>query len=154
MYAQARYNYDADHVLGTFLGKSYGQRLQVIPQMGILIGDTKDYRGIGPEVDFSISGREFNAFLMTQYSFGLPDRPDFTYYWLDTTRQVTTRLALGVDAQLYKATRNGASGSSIDLGPRVKMSLGSLYVFAWGTVNTSDTNTKKLYFGVGRVFSR
>ena len=129
-YAELRYNYDYDHTLGIYAGKTYylnkDSTQSLIPQVGWLSGDI--HAG-SLQAYYILNTRKLFIEFDNQFSFLFNNKKNIYYNWLSASYHINSLFSAGAATQWYV----GPGGNYGDNGLFVSFAKGdyvlSLYDF-------------------------
>lgn len=101
-YAELRYNYDYDHTLGIYAGKTYylnkDSTQSIIPQVGWLSGDI--HAG-SIQAYYILDTKKLFLEFDNQFSFRFNNKKNIYYNWLSASYHISSVFSAGVATQWY-----------------------------------------------------
>lgn len=130
-YGEIRYNYDADHTLGLYGGRtvSVGTRLvqSFTTQLGFLFGD---FQGASFQVYYQLATRCFELNSQQQYSVSWQrGNSPFYYTWSDAQWKAGRHLRVGASVQVSRSNTDSYTDGGLLIGYKMPHLYVSLYHF-------------------------
>lgn len=133
-YAEIRYNYDYDHTLGIYAGKTYyldkDSTQSIIPQVGWLSGEM---HAASLQAYYILDTRKLFIEFDNQFSYRFSNKKNIYYNWLSASYHINSLFSGGVATQWYV----GPGGNYGDNGLFVAFAKGD-YVLSLYDFNAYD----------------